>query len=335
MLEKPAINDDILIHSLNEGYGKIIRSVSFLPIGADLNTAVYRVQAPDNSSYFVKIRRGFSSEAMVAVPTFLAENGMKQVIPALRTQAGGLRHELDSIWTITLHPFVEGHHGYEQRMTAEQWAEFGAALKHFHTMHFPAHINQGIPREDFSARWQDELRMFLVRIEQETFVEPIAAELADFLTSKRNEILRLIEKSEESIQPLLHKPQEFVLCHADIHCWNLLIEDRTEAVYLVDWDTLVFAPKERDLMFIGAGLADSGYRAAQEAEMFFRGYGETAIDRNAITYYRCARIIEDLVVYCRQIFLSVEGGEDRRQALEYVRSNFRPNGTITMAIGAP
>ena len=56
------------------------------------------------------------------------------------------------------------------------------------------------------------------------------------------------------------------------------------------------APKERDLMFIGAGLADSGYAPTQEAEMFFGGYGQAAIDRNAITYYRCVRIIEDLVI---------------------------------------
>jgi len=56
----------------------------------------------------------------------------------------------------------------------------------------------------------------------------------------------------------------------DIHLWNLLIDDRTGALHVVDWDTLIFAPKERDLMFIGAGLADSGYMPVQEAEMFFR-----------------------------------------------------------------
>lgn len=337
MLEKPAINDDILIRCLNEGYGKAIRSVSFLPVGADVNTAVYKAQTSDNTSYFVKLRRGKSSEAAVVVPTFLAESGIKQIIPALRTQTGGLRHESNNLgdaWVMTLHPFVEGHHGYRQRMTPVQWAEFGVALKHLHTTYFPAQIIAGIPREDFSTRRHDELRTFVSRIEREKFVDPVAAELAAFLISKRNEILRLIEKVEESVQHLLHKDLEFVLCHADIHCWNLLIDDSTGVLHIVDWDTLVFAPKERDLMFIGAGLADSGYTLAQEIEMFFEGYGQTAIDSNAVTYYRCARIIEDLVDYCRQIFLSEEGGEDRRQAVESVRSIFRPNGTITMANGS-
>jgi spectinomycin phosphotransferase len=231
-------------------------------------------------------------------------------------------------------PFVEGHHGYTQKMTRAQWGEFGATLKHLHTMNFPASIIEGIPHEDFSTHWHEELLTFVARIEREKFVDPVAAELAVFLTSKRDIILKLIEKFEKSKQALLHKPLEFVLCHADIHCWNVLIDDHSGALHIVDWDTLIFAPKERDLMFIGAGLGDSGYTPAQEAEMFFAGYGHTASDSNAITYYRCVRIIEDLVVDCRQVFLSEAGGEDRRQAAEYVRSNFRQNGTIAMAIGS-
>jgi spectinomycin phosphotransferase len=272
-------------------------------------------------------------EAAVLVPTFLSESGIKQVIPALRTQSGSLQHELDT-WVMTLHPFVEGHHGYTQRMTKAQWTEFGAALKRLHTMNFPAPIIEGIPREGFSTIWHDELRTFVARIEREKFVDPVAIELAVILTSKRNEILSLIKKFEDSVQPLLRQAPKFVLCHADIHCWNLLINDRTGALHFVDWDTLIFAPKERDLMCIGAGLADSGYTPAEEAEMFYGGYGQTAIDLGAITYSRCVRIIEDLVVYCRQVFLSEVGEEDRRQALECVRSNFRPNGTIAMAIGS-
>lgn len=331
MLEKPALKDDLLIRSLNEGYDKAIRSVAFLPIGADANTAVYRAQASDITSYFVKLRHGALSATAVAVPAFLAESGMKQVIPTLKTRAGGLHHNLND-WVMTLHPFVQGHHGYQQKMSTVQWKEFGAALKQLHQVNLPASIVERIPREDFFTQWNDELRMFVARIEREQFADSVAIELAAFLTSKKSEIFGLIEKAEESVQPLQRTAPTFVLCHADIHCWNLLIDDRTGALFIVDWDTLVFAPKERDLMFIGAGLADSGYTPAEETEMFFEGYGQIEINHNAITYYRGVRIIEDLVVYCRQVFLSDEGGEDRRQALEFVRSNFRPNGAFENAM---
>lgn len=338
MLENPIlpeIDDTHLIYLINQGYAKDIRSVQFLPIGADLDTAVYEAKAADNTTYFVKLRRhGASSEASVAVPTFLSAQGMRQMIPALRTQAGNLRHNLDC-WVMTLHPFIQGHHGYQHKLTAEHWAEFGGAVKKLHTIDFPESIVAGIPREDFSSQWHHELRGFIARLEQETLVDPVAAELAAFLRSKKAEVFRLLARAEESIQHLIHKTQDFVLCHADLHCWNILIEDSNGALHIVDWDTLIFAPKERDLMFIGAGLSDSGYTPAEESDMFFTGYGQTSIDPNAISYYRCVRIIEDLVIYCRQIFLSQDRGEDRKQAIELVRTNFRPNGSIAMALGLP
>jgi spectinomycin phosphotransferase len=100
---------------------------------------------------------------------------------------------------------------------------------------------------------------------------------------------------------------------------------------MVDWDTLIFAPKERDLMFIGGGLGDSGYTPREEEDLFYKGYGQTDIHSTAIAYYRYERIIEDLAVYCEQLLFSDEGGEDRTQSLIYLQSNYLPNGTIDRA----
>jgi spectinomycin phosphotransferase len=173
--------------------------------------------------------------------------------------------------------------------------------------------------------------MFLARVIEEDFKEPVAAEMAAFLKSKGNETLKLVRRAEELAQVLQDTLPVFILCHADIHGWNLLI-DNHGALYMVDWDTLIFAPKERDLMFIGSGLGDSGYSPLKEETLFFRGYGQTNINHMAIAYYRYERIIEDIVVYCEQIFLSDEGGKDRLRSLEYLKSNFLPNGTIERAV---
>jgi hypothetical protein len=51
------------------------------------------------------------------------------------------------------------------------------------------------------------------------------------------------------------------LCIMSWQTWNLLI-DGDNALYLVDWDTLIFAPKERELMFVGSGLGGNGHTAA-------------------------------------------------------------------------
>jgi len=329
MLEKPELKDEEIINCLRDEYGLSVGKISFLPLGADLNTAVYRVVTIDGTAYFVKLRRGDFNEASVAVPYFLSSLGIKEVIPSLTTLKGRLWANLNP-FKVILYPFIEGHDGFEERLSDQQWVEFGKALKRFHTVDIPPTITSTIQRDDFSARWRDTVRMFLERIEEDIFNEPLAIELAAFLKSKEDETLELVNRAEWFAHMLQEQPPEFILCHADIHGWNLLI-DTTGAIYMVDWDTLIFAPRERDLMFIGGGPGDSGYSPQEEETMFYQGYGQTNINQIAIAYYRYERIIEDIAVYCKQIFSSNKGGEDRKQSLEYLKSNYLSNGTIERA----
>ncbi len=329
MLEKPELKDEKIINCLRDEYGLSVEKVSFLPLGADLNTAVYRVATNDETVYFLKLRRGEFDEATVTVPKYLSDLGIKQIIPSLTTQTGQLWASLAPFKVILYH-YVEGHNAFEKNLSHQQWIEFGAAIKRFHTADIPWAITNNIQRETFSPQWRDSVKMFLKLIEEETFDEPIAVELAAFLKTKGYETLELVKQAERFAQILQEQPPEYILCHADIHGWNLLI-DINGALYMVDWDTLIFSPKERDLMFIGAGLGDSGYTPQEEEALFYQGYGQTNINQIAIAYYRYERIIEDIAAYCEQLFLSDEGGEDRKQSLEYLKSNFLPNGTIERA----
>ncbi len=329
MLEKPELKDEEIINCLRYEFGLSVEKLSFLPLGADFDTAVYHALANDRTAYFVKLRKGDFNKASVMVPKFLGTLGIKQIIPPLTTQTGQLWASLNP-FKVMLYPFVEGHNGFEKKLSNEQWVIFGEALKRFHTADLPLTITSNINKETFSPRWRNTVKMFLARIEKETFDEPVAIELAAFLKTKKDETLELVKRTEQFAQTLLEQLPEFILCHADIHGWNLLI-DGNGALYMVDWDTLIFAPKERDLMFIGGGLGDSGYTPKEEETMFYQGYGQTNINQIAIAYYRCERIIEDIAEYCEQIFLSDDGGEDRKVSLENVKSNFLPNGTIETA----
>jgi spectinomycin phosphotransferase len=163
------------------------------------------------------------------------------------------------------------------------------------------------------------------------FEESVAVKMALFLKSKRREIHKLIERADSIVISLQKHQLEYVLCHADIHGWNLLIDKKDDAIYVIDWDTIMFGPKERDLMFVGAGIWDSGYPSIDEENLFYKGYGETQINHNAIEYYRCERIIQDIKEYCEQIFLSNEGGEDREQSLLSLQYMFLQNRAVDIA----
>jgi spectinomycin phosphotransferase len=84
------LSDTVIISCLKDAYGLKVETITLLPLGADFNTAVYHVTTQGNMAYFLKLRRGECIESSVAVPKYLADLGIKQVIPPLATKTGQL-----------------------------------------------------------------------------------------------------------------------------------------------------------------------------------------------------------------------------------------------------
>jgi spectinomycin phosphotransferase len=331
MLEKPDLQDEKLIACLQDAYGLRVVQVAFLPLGVDHNAAVYRAVADDASAYFVKVRWGIFDEMSVMLPKFLSDQGIAQIIAPLTTTAGQLWAHLDAL-TVVLYPFVEGRNGYEVALSARNWRDFGTTLKRIHTAAVLPELTQRIPQETFSAQGRSAVELFLSRPD-DAGDDPIALQLAAFLRAKRAEIIDLVGRADRLAQALQARTPAFVVCHSDIHAGNILV-DGNGHLYIVDWDNPILAPKERDLMFIGGGQGFIGHTAQAEESLFYQGYGQTAVDPVALAYYRYERIVQDIAVFCEQLFLTAEGGEDRAQSLRYLMSNFLPNSTIDVAYAA-
>jgi len=327
MLEKPDIKDEPIISRLQEEYDLRVAELTFLPIGADSRTAVYRVLAEDGTAYFMKLRRKFN-DVIVRVPLFLKESGVQEIIVPYETKSS--QHWADfGEYKIILYPFIEGKDGFEMELTDHHRRTLGAAFRKIHTTQISPELKESIRKEIFSPEWRDDMKSYQAQVEKKVFTEPTAAKLAEFMKSRQNEITRLIERSEQIASKLQFKPLELVLCHTDIHGGNILISNTGE-LYIVDWDDPILAPKERDLMFIGGGI-DEIWKTTREEAIFYEGYGKTDINLSALAYYRYERVIEDLVVICEQLLLTDEGGADRERSFGWFTSNFEPNQTIEIA----
>ena len=125
-----------------------------------------------------------------------------------------------------LYPFVEGRNGYEVDLSDRHWIEFGAALKRIHSVVVPPALINRIQRETYSPKWREIVKTFMARIETDTYDDPVAANMAAFLQSKRAEVLDLVERTERCAQALQAHSPEFVLCHSDLHAGNILIDCR-------------------------------------------------------------------------------------------------------------
>ena len=326
MLEKPAISDDFIKFHLQKEFRFNVQQLDFLPIGADLNTAVYRVTAND-ISYFLKLRKEFV-EITVTIPLFLKSQGVDAIIAPIETKSNRYWADFND-YKMILYPFIEGKNGFDKELSDLNKRNLGEVLKQIHTLEVPLQLKKRIPQETFSPQGREILTSLLKQLEVKAFSEPTAVKLADFMISKRHEITRLIERTEKLAFELHPKSSEFVLCHSDIHGGNILITEQGK-LYIVDWDNPILAPKERDLMFIGGGI-DSIWKSEREEAIFYDGYGKTQINLSALAYYRYERVIQDLAVIGEQVLLSNEGGADREQSYQWFISNFLPGETIEIA----
>lgn len=329
MLEKPAIPDESIVVRLRSDYGLSIAQLSFLPLGFDLNSAVFRAVAGDGTAYFVKLRRGAFDPICVTLPRLLSDRGVRQIIAPLPTRLGQLWSNVND-FTLIVYPFIDGRTAREIRLSERQWQDFGTAVKSLHAAPMPAPITQNLRHVTYSSKWRNRVRMFLARIADETFVDPVAIRLAAVVTARRAQITDLVDRADALTHRLTQHARPMVVCHTDIHASNLLIGG-DGALYIVDWDDPVLAPKERDLMFPGGGQGFLGYTADEEESLFYRGYGDTPVDRNALTYFRCERILEDIALACEQLLSSDGGSADRALTLHYLEANFLPGGTIEAA----
>ncbi|MDQ5890952.1 MAG: spectinomycin phosphotransferase [Candidatus Dependentiae bacterium] len=321
--------DQRIIDCLNTDYGIKISVLTLIPLGADIDASVYKAQAYDRSSYFVKLRRGYHYGIAAVIQLSLHDAGIQQIISPVATNHGQLTHCVDA-FTLIVYPFIEGQDGFSRDLTNDQWITLGNALRQVHEFHLPLVIKNQIKRESYSSKWREAVRSMYAHIDAEPRVaDEIALKLVVFMKEHRGTIQRLVDRAEQLGQKIEKQSPELVLCHSDIHGGNVLIAN-DGAVYLVDWDQPIMAPKERDLMFIGGGVANV-WNNLHEEEFFYKGYGKTEINRDILAYYRHERIVEDIAVDSQQLLLATDAGTDREAIYKAFVDMFEPRGVVDIA----
>jgi spectinomycin phosphotransferase len=218
-------------------------------------------------------------------------------------------------------------------MEERHWIAYGALLRQIHAAVLPPNLTRQMRVETFRPGWIDVVRELGEQMGRRVFADPIEEELAAFWLARRAEIGTLVERAEVLGQRLRASAPPLVLCHADIHTWNLLL-DTEGKLWVVDWDETVLAPKERDLMFVVGGIGRNLVKPHEEA-WFFEGYGPADVDALALAYYRYARAVEDIGSFAEEVFLMEDvGAETKRAAMRLFILQFEPGNIVSLAHAA-
>jgi spectinomycin phosphotransferase len=123
---------------------------------------------------------------------------------------------------------------------------------------------------------------------------------ADWLTHQAT-IHTAVSSLEKLAGVLQKRSGPYVFCHADLHPANL-IRASNGHVFVIDWDDVMLAPKERDFIFVREAGADA----------FWEGYGRPQVDWIALTYYRWERVVQDVIACADDMFFKDDVGEETR-----------------------
>ena len=113
---KQVVLTERVIECLSSYYGIKVNHLTRLPVGADLNSSVYKAQQVDGSSYFVKLKRGHDHETGVLVVGVLESAGIQQIIPPIKTLQGRFTQPVEE-FTLIVYPFIDGQDGFSRYLT--------------------------------------------------------------------------------------------------------------------------------------------------------------------------------------------------------------------------
>lgn len=328
MAEKQIPSEQVIIDHLKTDYGIKVAVLTFLPLGADMNASVYKAQADDETSYFVKLKRGNHHDIGIEIVELLHDAGIKEIVPPVKTILGQSTQQIED-FTLIVYQFVSGQDGFSSNLTDNQWVNLGAALRQVHEINVSLSIQNRVRREVYSPKWREAVRSLYTYFEAEPIGDEVALKLLRFMKENILSIRRLVDRAEQLGQKLQDQSHKFVLCHSDIHGGNVLLADN-DNLYIVDWDDPIMAPKERDLMFIGGGIANVWNKPCEE-KLFYKGYGATEVNSTTLAYYRHERIVEDIAEYCQALLLTSGEREDRMEMYKQFIAMFEPNGVVDIA----
>jgi spectinomycin phosphotransferase len=323
MRERPPLSDRALLAALADGWGVAAAAVEFLPVGDDAGAWSFRAVAGDGGRRFLKVRRGPVDPATVRVPMFLRDHGLEQVVAALPAGDGDPWRPLGS-FTLLVYPWVDGVAAMGRGLTDRQWAALGRFAADLHRTVLPADLAATVTRESFVPWGAGPVRALDARLGQGRPGDPLVRELAGLWQAHRDEIAVAADRAERLGRVVAAARPELVLCHADLHLANLLVDDQ-DRLAVVDWDGLELAPPERDLCFFVTETA------AGERARFFEGHGPATPDRAALAYYRWEWVVQELADYGGRVVDDRLGEATRRHALAEFRRLFAPGDVVELA----
>ena len=272
----------------------------------------YRVEASDRR-YFLKVYDKTRCSAQMWIEgidryipalIWLGENtDLRGRIPSIVTTTDGSYKCEDELRLYILFDWIDGITSRDEPLTTPQLSELSQIIAGLHSFGENNHAFDNIIRENYGIHFYDSL---MSRVQNRE--ENIPREYIPLIIEKLHQLSEV--SSVLSAQNL-----PFVLCHNDIHGWNVITQG--DRLVLLDWEGLNFAPAEADL-FMFKYERYWGERWDEFYDVYRKMHPNLEINETVMRFFQLRRRLWDIDEFVSNITLDneiIEVQEEAKQAL--------------------
>ncbi|HHT9916369.1 TPA: aminoglycoside phosphotransferase family protein [Legionella pneumophila] len=289
-------SDEQLMDFLRQGYQIMPSKVHFVEVGSFYG---FIVETNTDKEYFLKIYPEDQSlvpihptikslhQTGIALNRFRYEFGMNNLSYMLTDVTGHYCFITNGL-ILTLFDYIKGFHpSYSpNQLLADKMAILLFQLHQIPTKEFSI-----FARDDFNIEYALGLAEWIdhhIEIKDETYAQPMFSQLDE----NKEQLLDGLNQLQQWREQFSKMNLPFVITHGDPHHYNVL--QTPLDVWLVDWDGIKIAPRERDLWH---------YLDAPLMNVYCKMNPQFTMKRELCEFYRLQRFFEDCRYYLEQVLL--------------------------------
>jgi aminoglycoside phosphotransferase (APT) family kinase protein len=303
MLERPGdLPDSSLIAALSAGWGLDAVSAKYLPVG--FGSHHWRVVDTRGTTWFVTVddltarmrdiegavddaRRRLRAALVTA--RAVADAGASFVVAPVRRRDGEVLGALGETYAIAVYPYLEGkQRPFGVRLSPQDRRDVMTTLAALHATAEP--IRRAALVETFEIPQRPALVSALGDLISRWDTGPYGEQTRQLLATHAGSIERLLARHDQLAANGGDQLDRMVLTHGEPHPGNLI--ETSQGWVLVDWDTALLAPPERDLW----SLDPTG----ELAEYAYTPLTGRAVQRPMLNYYQLSWALNDIAEFVAQ-----------------------------------
>jgi spectinomycin phosphotransferase/16S rRNA (guanine(1405)-N(7))-methyltransferase len=318
------LTDDEVRVALELGWALDVTAVEHAPVG--FGSHHWWVSTADGSRWFataddLRARRHGTDEpdaaalgrlrAALTTAAVLREHGLDWVVAPRRTREGEVVVGLGGAYALAVYPAVEG--------SSFGWGPFESAahrdavLDRLVALHGVDGCRDAAAVDDLGSALVAGLRALLADPGERWDSGPFGADAWRLVVERGAGLASLVDRYGDLVADV--DPAGWVLTHGEPHRANTV--QTSAGVVLVDWDTCLVAPPERDVWMLAA--EDAGMLEAYAART------GTALDPRLLAAYRLRWDLADVESCVRVLRAPHADDEDTRTAWHAVRAVLAPD----------